>query len=112
MVGCVGCGESIGDSFRFCPWCGARQQLKVSEYFPAHPDVERERRALRVSRYLATAPPARHVRFSVWNQTGEAQAAISLDESEAERLAQFLLVEPGRRPGLVDRVCHALLSRR
>jgi hypothetical protein len=94
MIGCVRCGEAIGDSFRFCPWCGSRQQLKVSEFFPAHRGIERDPRALRVSRYVASAPPARHVRFSVWNETGEAQAAVSLDELEAERLARFLLVEP------------------
>ena len=46
-----------------------------------------------------------HVRFSVWDETGTALAAISLDEEEAQRLAQFL----GRPrvespPGLVRRL--------
>ncbi len=94
MLECVGCGESMGGFFRYCPWCGARQQRKVSEFFRPHGTIERDRGALRVSRYLAPAGPARHVRFSVWNDTGEAEAAISLDEREAERLARFLLVEP------------------
>jgi hypothetical protein len=93
MVECVRCGESIGGFFRYCPWCGQSQQRKVSAFFRAHHVIERDGGALRVSRYLVAAP-ASHVRFSVWNETGEAQAAISLDELEAERLARFLLVEP------------------
>ena len=44
-------------------------------------------KALRVSRYLTEDP---HVRFSVWDETGVATAAISLGESEVQRLASFL----------------------
>ena len=58
---------------------------KLVEFFRAHPrDADK---ALRVSRYLTDDP---HVRFSVWDESGVATAAISLDEAEAERLARFL----------------------
>jgi hypothetical protein len=46
--------------------------------------------ALRVSRYLAERPDERHVRFSVWSEAGVAEAAVSLDDAEATRLAGFL----------------------
>jgi hypothetical protein len=36
------------------------------------------------------------VRFSVWDESGEAQAAISIDEEEAAHLAAFL--RPTARP--------------
>lgn len=56
-----------------------------------------EHRALRVSRYL----PERRVRFSVWDETGTARGAVTLDEEEAERLAGYL-APPARRWGLLD----------
>jgi hypothetical protein len=63
------------------------------QFFPAHPDLETDRgKALRVSRYLGDQ---RHVRFSVWDESGEAKAAVSLAEPEAERLAAFVC--EGRR---------------
>jgi hypothetical protein len=75
----------IEERFRFCPWCATPQRLKVTEFFSAH---SRDRgKALRVSRYLGDEP---HVRFSVWNEDGVAEAAVSLDPSEARRLARFL----------------------
>jgi hypothetical protein len=43
-------------------------------------------KGLRVSRYLS-APG--HVRFSVWG-IGRVEGAVSIDESEARRLASFL----------------------
>ena len=43
-----------------------------------------ERRALRVSRYI----PERRVRFSVWDESGTARAAVSLDDEEAARLGR------------------------
>jgi hypothetical protein len=43
-------------------------------------------RALRVSRYLLE----RRVRFSVWDETGTARAAVSMDDDEAARLAAYL----------------------
>jgi hypothetical protein len=100
-------------SVSLLPWCGWEQDPKLTEFFHPHAHIERDRRgALRVSRYLARAAPKRHVRFSMWSKSGEAQAAISIDEPEARRLAQFLLVEPSREPGFVERICHSLLSRR
>jgi hypothetical protein len=71
-------------SFRFCPWCAAPARQKLVEFFPA---VEGEAgHALRVSRYLHEG----HVRFSVWDETGRAHAAVSIPEHQAERLADFL----------------------
>ena len=104
MSDCVGCGVTIGDDYRYCPWCGATQEPKLTEFFHPHALIERDRRgALRVSRYLARSAPRRHVRFSVWSKSGEAEAAISIDEPEARRLAAFL-VEPDRseRPSRLD----------
>ena len=92
------------EAYRFCPWCAAPQRRKLVEFFRAHP--RDEGRALRVSRYLTDDP---HVRFSVWSAEGVAEAAVSLEEDEAARLAAFLDV-PGRRPRTLDRL-RALLPR-
>jgi hypothetical protein len=54
--------------------------------------------ALRVSRYL----PEERVRFSVWDETGQARAAVSLDEVEAARLAEFVAAPPRPRSSLLD----------
>jgi hypothetical protein len=62
-------------------------------------------RALRVSRYL----PERRGRFSVWDESGTARAAVTLDEEGAERLAEYL-APPARRWGLLD-VLRALARR-
>jgi hypothetical protein len=51
-----------------------------------------------VSRYL----DQHHVRFSVWNERGEAEAAVSIDERESARLQRFLGV-PGS-PSLVTQL--------
>jgi hypothetical protein len=115
MSDCVGCGVSIGDEYRYCPWCGATQEPKLTEFFHPHALIERDRRgALRVSRYLARAPSKRHVRFSVWSKSGEAQAAISIDEPEARRLATFLLephgsAQPSRLDALIEWLRGSLL---
>ena len=78
MTACRECGSTVADTFRFCPWCAAPQRRKLVEFFRPHPrDADK---ALRVSRYLTEDP---HVRFSVWDESGVATAAISLDESEA-----------------------------
>lgn len=109
MRTCAGCREQVEERYRFCPWCGAPQRLKIVEHFLPHPALERDRgRALRVSRYLGEAEDERHVRFSVWNEGGtgaKAEAAVSLDEAEAGRLARFLdesrvASEPTARPPL------------
>jgi len=81
---CTGCGEEVEARFRFCPWCGAAQRRKLVEFFWPHPNSAG--RALRVSRYFGEEP---QVRFSVWDD-GVARAAVSLDEDEARRLAEFV----------------------
>jgi hypothetical protein len=101
---CAQCGSELTAAYRFCPWCAAPQRRKLVEFFRAHP--RDEGRALRVSRYLTEE----QVRFSVWNREGVAEAAVSLEEREAERLAAFLTVPERRRPRKVDRL-RALLPR-
>jgi hypothetical protein len=87
MRECRSCRSAFDERFRFCPWCGAIQRLKIVEYFTGLPVASGERdKGLRVSRYLS-APG--HVRFSVWD-VGRVEAAVSIDESEARRLAAFL----------------------
>jgi hypothetical protein len=97
MRACRRCGGGIQDAFPFCPWCGERHRTKVVEFFRPHPRIDAGR-ALRVSRYL-DGPEEQHVRFSVWRDSGEyarAEAAVSLDQIEATRLAVFLL-DPTQR---------------
>jgi len=62
----------------------------VVEFFRSHTPTD-PGRALRVSRYLGPEQRDRHVRFSVWSDAGHAEAALSLDEAEAARLARFVL---------------------
>ncbi len=111
MTSCPHCGEPVEARFRFCPWCSCALRVKITEFFRAHAALADESaKALRVSRYLGVEPADRHVRFSVWNESGEAEAAVSVDEREASRLARFLapraaharpalrrLLETGRR---------------
>jgi hypothetical protein len=95
---CGRCGNRIDGRYRFCPWCSAPLRSKLVEFFRPHPDIETDHgRAMRVSRYLGVRPEERHVRFSVWDEDGVAEAALSLDEAEADRLARFLLEPSGRR---------------
>jgi len=57
--------------------------------------------------YFGSTEAERHVRFSVWNESGSAEAAVSLDEKEAQRLARFILASgPPRpaRPSLLETV--------
>ena len=95
MPECPSCGRSTNATWRYCAWCAAPQRLKLVEYFPPHPLLERDRRrALRVSRYLGTEDDERHVRFSIWHEeehSAEAESAVSVAEDEAERLARFLM---------------------
>jgi hypothetical protein len=84
MPACTACGEELEARFRFCPWCGVVQRRKVVEFFWPHPNSPG--RALRVSRYFGEEP---QVRFSVWDD-GVARAAVSLDDEEALRLAEFV----------------------
>ena len=94
MRACTHCGGELDERFRYCPWCAAAQRLKIVEFFHPHRLLRAdEGKALRVSRYLGPNVEERHVRFSVWDESGvqaEATAAISLDEAETRRLASFL----------------------
>jgi len=99
---CRSCGTSSDVRFRFCPWCGTAQRLKIVEYFASFPvGDDEETKGLRVSRYL-TRPG--HVRLSVWTP-GEVSAAVSISESEARRLASFIAsTDPCSRRGFAERV--------
>ena len=105
------CGGSVEEAFRFCPWCAAPLRSKLVEFFRPHPLVVSDsRRALRVSRYLGPTDEERHVRFSVWNEQGTAEAAVALDEDEALRLARFVAgshTPRDTRPSLVDKLLAA-----
>jgi hypothetical protein len=94
MRACAVCHGEVEERFRFCPWCGAPQRLKIVDVFGPHPLVEGDRgKALRVSRYLGGGDDPAHVRFSVWSEEARrptAEAAVSLAEDEVERLARFL----------------------
>ena len=96
MGTCRHCGAETDERFRYCPWCAMPQRRKLVEFFRGA-DAD-ERRALRVSRYL----PERLARFSVWDESGTARAAVSLDDEEAARLAGFLTPGPPARPRLLD----------
>jgi hypothetical protein len=113
MRACRRCGGRMEEVFRFCPWCGERYRTKVVEFFRPHPRIDTGR-ALRVSRYL-DGPEEQHVRFSVWSESDEyarAEAAVSLDQNEATRLAVFLL-DPaqGARPRSLREAVRAVRDR-
>jgi hypothetical protein len=91
MMACSGCEQELEAAFRFCPWCGTPQRLKLVEFFRSHPLIGRNDGALRASRYFGPEPEDRHVRFSIWRNEA-AEAAVSLPEEEAERLTRFLAV--------------------
>ena len=96
MARCSHCEAEVAGEFRYCPWCAAPQRRKLVEFFRgADGDAHR---ALRISHYV----PEERVRFSVWDETGTARAAVSLDEGEAARVAEFLSRRPARRHGLLD----------
>ncbi len=107
MRTCRQCGNSVEDRFRFCPWCAAPQRRKLVEFFAPHPDVEADAaKALRVSRYFGDDETPPQVRFSIWS-VDSAEAAVSLSEEEAERVASFLRPPTARRP-LLDHLRESL----
>ena len=95
LQSCAQCGGGVEERFRFCPWCAAPLRRKLVEFFPAHP--RDAGKALRVSRYLDEDP---HVRFSVWDETGTVEGAVSVDELQAARLSNFLRPSRPRSHGL------------
>lgn len=99
---CAECGGELEAAYRFCPWCATPQRRKLVEFFRAHP--RDDGKALRVSRYLTEEP---HVRFSVWSAEGVAEAAVSLEEDEADRLAAYLAAPSPKR----ERLTRALRRR-
>ena len=96
MAHCPECERETNAEFRYCPWCAAPQRRKLVEFFRGA-DAD-ERRALRVSRYL----PEGIVRFSVWDESGTVKAAVSLDDDEAARLADFVAAPTARKARLLD----------
>ena len=96
-MSCVQCGQQVEPAFRYCPWCGSAQRRKLVEFFRGHDDLDHGR-SLRVSRYFRTPDQDPHVRFSVWNEEGVAEAAVSIDEEEAARLGVLLAPRPARKP--------------
>jgi hypothetical protein len=104
---CAECGGELEAAFRFCPWCAAPQRSKLVEFFAAHP-ADRGK-ALRVSRYLTEEP---QVRFSVWSSDGVAEAAVSLEEDEADRLSVFLGAASGGLGAGPSRSARAFPARR
>ena len=97
MRACTQCGGSNQEAFRYCPWCAAPQRAKLVEFFTG--TGAESGKALRVSRYTAEG----HVRFSVWDESGVAEAAVSIDENEAQRLAGFLGIRE-RAGSLLERL--------
>jgi hypothetical protein len=90
MPVCGSCAGEVDAAFRYCPWCAAPARRKLVEFFPGRPFPGELGKALRVSRYLPDDDEPGHVRFSVWNETGVAQAVVSLAEPDAARLADFV----------------------
>jgi hypothetical protein len=93
MSECRRCGEEVHRAFHYCPWCGAPLRTKVTELFGGA-----DGKALRVSRYFGDDDQEPQIRVSVWSEALgrhlRADAAVSLDAHEAERLARFLAELP------------------
>jgi hypothetical protein len=89
MTRCRRCAEEVDRAYRYCPWCAAPLRLKVTELFEGA-----DGRGLRVSRYFADEDRQPEVRVSVWSEAADgsmqADAAVSLGDAEAERVARFL----------------------
>jgi hypothetical protein len=110
MPVCGSCAGEVEASYRYCPWCAAPVRRKLVEFFPARPFPGEIGKALRVSRYFPDSDEPGHVRFSVWNETGVAEAVVSLDDADAARLADFVRDGlPGKRePAGVRSFLHRL----
>ena len=98
MHECRQCRRGVADTFRYCPWCAQPQRTKLVEFFAPHPAVAGDaRKAMRVSRYFGSEETPPQFRFSIWHDDA-AEAAVSLTEDEAARLADFVAPLPPRRP--------------
>lgn len=116
---CPTCGLQQPDDHRYCVACGRvlptglirPRQPKVTNLFlgfPTHPQDAAEP-VLRVSRYIedveietaegSVTIPGRHTRFSIW-VVDRPVCAMSLGDSEVERLARFLLTPVGAQSGV------------
>jgi hypothetical protein len=105
---CRQCGNGVEDRFRYCPWCAAPQRRKLVEFFAPHPLVEGDAaKALRVSRYFGDDDTPAQVRFSIWS-VETAEAAVSLSNDEAARVAAFLAPPPRPRRQLLDQLRDSL----
>src|ERR1041384_934393 len=92
MAQCARCGGGREGRSPFCRWCPEPQRKNIVEFFSPHP--RDAGKPLRITRYLTDDP---HIRFSVWNESGVAEGAVSIDEREAGRVARFL--QPVTAPG-------------
>jgi hypothetical protein len=112
---CPRCSLEQPVRHRFCVRCGQSLPTDLLEEGPAKrvrffagvkvTDTDREGAFLRVSCYLkeqtfssdegSVTIPGHHVRFSVWVGT-EAKCVISIPETEARELADFIGTELGR----------------
>ena len=110
MHECARCAGSVGDAFRYCPWCAAPQRVKLVEFFRGHPLIEGSARMLRVSRYLDEHVTQRHVRFSIWDGR-RADAAVSLSDAEADRLAGFLAHTAPQRRSRIKEIAERVSAR-
>ena len=96
MAQCPHCERQVAVEYRYCPWCAEPLRLKLVELFRGAD--EDEHRALRVSHSVHE----RRVRFSVWDESGTARAAVSLDEDEAARLGAFVAPRRSKSQTLID----------
>jgi hypothetical protein len=104
---CRHCGNGVEDRFRYCPWCAVPQRRKLVEFFAPHPGMPGDvQKALRVTRYFGDESTHPQVRFSIWSGDA-AEAAVSLTDEEAARVASFIEPPPLRRP-LLDQLRESL----
>ena len=105
---CRHCGNSVEDRFRFCPWCSGPQRTKVVEFFAPHPAMTTDAsKGLRVSRYFGDEERPPQVRLSIWSGDS-ADAAISLSNEEASRLARFIAPLPHPRRPILEQIRESL----
>lgn len=78
------------------------------EFFAPHPAMPADAsKGLRVSRYFGDEDRPPQLRFSIWSGDS-ADAAISLSDEEASRLARFLAPMPQPRRPILDQIRESL----